>query len=749
MLAMVVKAAETCDVSWAFPAGAVWGGVFTVSGGSHFFRMQKVNGAYVNTSMVIAIVPTTDVNECGLQGTAATAGSLLADYASCTSDYHLDPSMTPGSTGSCYRLHPESGQDDTTFNIDTSGLVGVAVWTQYAPTTFERDAHYFFEYDVDPANAPDVMPVAELIPGLMPPSPPPYPPDEAPAPPPPSPPPPPPAWMGTFTSVYYEGGTCSGTQIITTSLKSMTPTGDGGICMLLDVLHEGSSQATMIAKTLFTCNGQYVTIASTTDGCNSDCSSCTGVDSYSTYTLPGRSYAGITDGACSGAYAQTAGGGSITRSDIPTEFTTTSGDISTLDPYWCVPPSPSPPPPSPPPLPPPLPPPSSPPPSPPTPPPGYVRTQNEEGQARCDETTEFMPQTRQACEDAATAFGLGFSVEPPNQGAPLCGYDERYGNRNVRWNSAGTIDSGWGGNSLGWLAVCTAAPSVPPSPPSTPPTHELTPQNSGTTCGETTQFMPQTRDDCYEAAIALGRAPAITWTDGTADGPMCSAHPDGHISWNPAGSISSAWAGQWRAVCTAAPPSPPASPPLPPPPPSPAPALPPPSLGVAVHQVSTEFTLGGAVSDYDEAAQTAIKTVLAAEARVSTSAVQLTLSAGSVIVQAEIFFTSEAGATAAVSAMSSGVLADAASLGSAINAEFAAASLSQTVTVQAIVAAPQVALSPPSPPPPAPPPSSGMGVIIGAVAGAIALIMVVAVCAFCILRKTGNEHRVEKSDQEV
>ena len=46
----------------------------------------------------------------------------------------------------------------------------------------------------------------------------------------------------------------------------------------------------------------------------------------------------------------------------------------------------------------------------------------------------------------------------------------------------------------------------------------------------------------------------------------------------------------------------------------------------------------GSPGDYDVAAQTAIKTVLANAAEVTTSAVSLTLTAGSVIVTADIFF---------------------------------------------------------------------------------------------------------------
>ena len=80
--------------------------------------------------------------------------------------------------------------------------------------------------------------------------------------------------------------------------------------------------------------------------------------------------------------------------------------------------------------------------------------------------------------------------------------------------------------------------------------------------------------------------------------------------------------------------------------------------------------LSGSVGDYDAAAQTAIKTVLATESDVSTSAVSLTLTAGSVLVAADIFFGTEAGASTAAARLSTGVLADATSLEAAVNAQF-------------------------------------------------------------------------------
>ena len=194
-----------------------------------------------------------------------------------------------------------------------------------------------------------------------------------------------------------------------------------------------------------------------------------------------------------------------------------------------------------------------------------------------------------------------------------------------------------------------------------------------------------------------------------------------------------------------APPSPPSPPPpplpppspspgLPPPPPSPAPGLPPPSPGAVVYKVTTEFLLSGSVSDYDAEEQAAIKKVLATEADVSTAAVRLTLTAGSVLIAAEIFFATQSGANFAASTLSTGVVATATSLETAINEQFAADGLGSWVSVQQLLSAPQAiiegATSEES--------SSGAGVIVvivGAGGGVGAVVLLVCLCA---MRRRGK-----------
>ena len=70
-----------------------------------------------------------------------------------------------------------------------------------------------------------------------------------------------------------------------------------------------------------------------------------------------------------------------------------------------------------------------------------------------------MPTTQASCYAAARAMGRGTHDYSGREGShgesgPFCAVDARGGDERVRWNGYGRVDSGWGGNSLGWRAVC-------------------------------------------------------------------------------------------------------------------------------------------------------------------------------------------------------------------------------------------------------------------------------------------------------
>ena len=156
------------------------------------------------------------------------------------------------------------------------------------------------------------------------------------------------------------------------------------------------------------------------------------------------------------------------------------------------------------------------------------------------------------------------------------------------------------------------------------------------------------------------------------------------------------------------------------PPPSPSP-------GAIAHQVTTRFMLGGSVTDFDAAAQVSIKTVLAREADVSMSAVTLTLTVGSVIVQADIVLATAEGATFAASQLSAGVLASSETLETALNTQFKADGVEATASVQAIVDAPEVVSTGDD--------SQGVGtsLLVGIVVSGVAAVLLGLLFGVCVM----------------
>lgn len=149
--------------------------------------------------------------------------------------------------------------------------------------------------------------------------------------------------------------------------------------------------------------------------------------------------------------------------------------------------------------------------------------------------------------------------------------------------------------------------------------------------------------------------------------------------------------------------------------------MPPSATGVAAFKVTISFALGGSVEDYGAAAQESIKAVLAKGAKVSISAVKLTLTAGSVLVTAEISFASQAAADTGASALSTGVLKDSASLETALKTQFQADGVpTASLKVEEITTAPGAATASPEV-------GSNAGGIIGAAGGGgfVALLVII------------------------
>ena len=99
-------------------------------------------------------------------------------------------------------------------------------------------------------------------------------------------------------------------------------------------------------------------------------------------------------------------------------------------------------------------------------------------QARCNERTMKMPVNLEQCQSAAKALGrpfktVEFRTEENRKAAPICAVDARQGEEHVKYNAGGRVDSKWGGNSKGWVAVCEhielgSGEQLPFAPPPSP-----------------------------------------------------------------------------------------------------------------------------------------------------------------------------------------------------------------------------------------------------------------------------------------
>jgi len=158
----------------------------------------------------------------------------------------------------------------------------------------------------------------------------------------------------------------------------------------------------------------------------------------------------------------------------------------------------------------------------------------------------------------------------------------------------------------------------------------------------------------------------------------------------------------------------------------------------SVSTVVAAFSASGDVSDYDQATQDGIKTAIASEAAIATTAVSLDISPGSVIITATVAMPA-AQAASSVDALSTGMFSSPSALQTALSAVGVVG-----VAVEAIQTAPMAisSLSPPaSPPSPSPSLVAGQvagkqGVGTGLIAGiAVAAILAVLVPLCIVLRR--------------
>ena len=130
-----------------------WAGIFAMNDVSHTWSMQKVGGAYADPTMRLVLIPTATPDEATMHSLEGGVEALIE--GDCTVVEDGETMSNIAETGTCFELHVGAG-DDSTFNMDTTGLSGLAIYAQHVPTEFERDQHYLKD-----STGADIEPVAQ------------------------------------------------------------------------------------------------------------------------------------------------------------------------------------------------------------------------------------------------------------------------------------------------------------------------------------------------------------------------------------------------------------------------------------------------------------------------------------------------------------------------------------------------------------------------------------------------------------
>jgi hypothetical protein len=130
-----------------------WAGIFQTPGNSYTWLAQKVNGAYADASMKMAVFSATQSNIQGLDALEISADTALA--TTCV-DVNSGGTITP-QLNTCYRLVFDDAAAESRYTISATGMANLAFFCEHFPTEFENTDHFF----KDTSNG-DVEPDAKI-----------------------------------------------------------------------------------------------------------------------------------------------------------------------------------------------------------------------------------------------------------------------------------------------------------------------------------------------------------------------------------------------------------------------------------------------------------------------------------------------------------------------------------------------------------------------------------------------------------
>jgi UTP--glucose-1-phosphate uridylyltransferase len=130
-----------------------WGGIFEVPESTYMWTAQKVDGAYVDPAMKMAVLPASQATAAALDALTEEGAHSLAE--ACTV-VHPGDVIVPAAD-KCYQLHFNQDLWQSLYTIDTSGVSAVAFFAEHVPTEFESTAHYLKD-----STGEDIEPLAEV-----------------------------------------------------------------------------------------------------------------------------------------------------------------------------------------------------------------------------------------------------------------------------------------------------------------------------------------------------------------------------------------------------------------------------------------------------------------------------------------------------------------------------------------------------------------------------------------------------------
>ena len=133
--------------------GFEWAGIFATPESHYMWTAQKVNGAYADPAMKLVALPATDITEAGLHALEEEGKHSMEK--NCT-EVEAGETIVPAED-TCYHLHFQADAWQSLFNVDASGVSGIAFFAEHVPTEFEATAHYLKD-----GIGEDIEPVAQL-----------------------------------------------------------------------------------------------------------------------------------------------------------------------------------------------------------------------------------------------------------------------------------------------------------------------------------------------------------------------------------------------------------------------------------------------------------------------------------------------------------------------------------------------------------------------------------------------------------